>query len=182
MRLFLAIDPPDALLERVARAAAAVRTDGDGLRWSRPEDWHLTLVFLGEVDDEHRADLEKRIAAEVGRHEPLSLAVRGAGTFPGNDTRARVLWAGFEGDVGALGRLAADLRRAARKSGIPVERRPYVPHLTLARSRTPADFSRHRSSLRSMTTPFWTAEEVHLVHSVLGGSPRYRTVATWPLG
>ncbi|ASU82259.1 RNA 2',3'-cyclic phosphodiesterase [Nocardiopsis gilva YIM 90087] len=182
MRLFLAIDPPDDLLERVEEAASALRADGDGLRWSHPEDWHLTLVFLGEVDDGLRTLLEKRFAAEIHHHPPLSLAVRGAGTFPGDETRARVLWAGFEGDIGALGRLAADLRRVARKSGVPIERRPYVPHLTLARSRIPADVSGHRSVLRSLATPFWTADTVRLLQSIPGGSPRYRTVATWPLG
>ncbi|CAM3987693.1 RNA 2',3'-cyclic phosphodiesterase [Nocardiopsis rhodophaea] len=182
MRLFLAIDPPDDLLERVAEAAHALRSDGDGLRWSQPADWHLTLVFLGEISDERRSLLEQRFAAELRHHQPLSLAVRGAGTFPGDDTRARVLWAGFEGDIGALGRLAADLRRVARKSGVPIEHRPYVPHLTLARSRVPADVSRHRWVLRSLATPFWTADSVRLLQTIPGGSPRYRTVATWPLG
>ncbi|GAA1075258.1 RNA 2',3'-cyclic phosphodiesterase [Nocardiopsis composta] len=183
MRLFIAVDPPEDVLDEVQAAVAGVRRNGDGLRWSGRRDWHITLHFLGEVGERRRPGLEAAFAAEAARHGAPHIAVRGAGTFPGDDTRAVVLWAGVEGGTAALGRLAGGLRRTARRCGERVERRPYVPHLTLARSRTPVDLADTRTALAGLATPFWHVEEIHLMESRPGaGEDRYRTVATWPLG
>ncbi|MFC4562800.1 RNA 2',3'-cyclic phosphodiesterase [Nocardiopsis mangrovi] len=181
MKLFVELQPPPEVLEDVAAAVSAL-PPVDGLHPSSREEWHVTLVFLGEVPDDTAEGLRERLAAEAARHPPLRLAVRGAGTFPGDTARANVLWAGIEGDLEGLSALVAGLRRAARKSGLRVERRAHVPHLTLARSGPPMDLGEQRTALAGLGSPFWTAEDIRLMHSRPGEEPRYRTVATWRLG
>ncbi|MDA8369285.1 MAG: RNA 2',3'-cyclic phosphodiesterase [Nocardiopsaceae bacterium] len=181
MRLFVAITPPAQVLDEVAGTAGGLCSAAGELRWSSRDDWHLTLLFLGEVAQDDLPGLREHLAEEAARHARPRLAVRGAGTFPGDDTRAGVLWAGIEGDLDGLGALAAGLRKAARTAGFGVERRAYVPHLTLARSRRPTDMSTVRAALSQLTTCFWTVDDVHLMHSRPGGEPRYTTVATWRL-
>ncbi|MDA0566640.1 RNA 2',3'-cyclic phosphodiesterase [Streptomonospora sp. S1-112] len=153
-----------------------------GLRWSSPDEWHVTLVFLGEVADDAVPGVAERLAAEAARHAPFQVAVRGAGTFPGDPAQASVLWAGLEGDVDELTLLADGLRRAARKAGVRVDRRPYAPHLTLARVRPPGDVSALRYTLGRLATAFWTVEEVRLMRSHHPRRPRYETLQTWRLG
>ncbi|WP_046469921.1 RNA 2',3'-cyclic phosphodiesterase [Allosalinactinospora lopnorensis] len=181
MRFFVAVDPPAGVLEEMEEAVAFLRPWAPALRWTEREDRHLTLLFLGEVPDERLSEIRRRFGAEVALHHPLSLVVRGTGTFPGDTTRARVLWAGIDGDVRGLNLLSYGLRRAARKAGINVQKRPYVPHLTLARSRAPADLNELRTRLDPLESTPFTATNVHLVHSRPGSRPRYRTVSSWPL-
>lgn len=181
MRLFAALVPDDNALDALARSVAAARRGGDGLRWSSREQWHVTLVFLGEVPPEQGDRVRRRLARAVERHRAMTLGLGGAGTFPANPARARVLWARLTGDTAALTGLAADLRGTAADSGIAVEERGYTPHLTVARSRRATDLSAPYSRLAALTAGPWRADEVHLVRSLPGTTPRYRTVSTWGL-
>ncbi|WP_017556167.1 RNA 2',3'-cyclic phosphodiesterase [Nocardiopsis baichengensis] len=187
MRLFIAVTPPEHVLdaaEEAVREALGEHPD-PGLRWTRREDRHITLLFLGETAPGRLPALEQAFTDELARHGPERVALRGAGTFPGDDSAATVLWAGVQGEHTAspLAGPAAGLRRAARTGGVRVERRPFVPHLTLARSRRPAHLSALRTALGALATPFWEAGEVHLVESrPRDRGRRYRTAATWALG
>ncbi|GAA4940452.1 RNA 2',3'-cyclic phosphodiesterase [Streptomonospora halophila] len=206
MRLFVAVYPPKEVLDEVARAADALsaadglavargaldtsgRSDGPGgrprlglgLRWRDRAEWHFTVLFLGDVDAPGVPPLQERLAAEAARHERMSVAVRGGGTFPGDTGQASVLWAGLEGDVDGMTALAAGLRKVARKSGVRLDRRAFVPHLTLASSRPPTDMTALRYALGGLATPFWTVDAIHLVRSHHPARPRYETLATWAL-
>ncbi|RNL83997.1 RNA 2',3'-cyclic phosphodiesterase [Halostreptopolyspora alba] len=181
MRLFVAVDPPTTVAAEIEDHVSPLRARSPALRWTLPEDRHLTLVFLGEVPESRVPEIDRRMGAEVARHPPLSLEVRGSGTFPENSARARVLWAAVEGDRHRLTLLSYGLRGAARNSGIDVTRRPYVPHLTLARSKRPCDLGELRDRLDGLRSSGFTATEVRLVRSRIGGTPRYETIATWEL-
>lgn len=184
MRLFTAVDPPPEAVAQLRTAAQAGRDLTPELRWTSPEDWHLTLVFLGEVSDERVPGLSEALGRAVAGHGPLSLHVDGWGTFPrqsSGNRRASVLWAGLDGDTDALTALADDLREAARGVGIPVASGSYVPHITVARSRPARDL---RSTVRGLASPqgaAWRVGEVHLMESARGHGPRYRTVRSWAL-
>ncbi|KII00477.1 hypothetical protein LP52_01225 [Streptomonospora alba] len=207
MRLFVAVYPPQEVLDEVGRVASALSAAdrlyvagraldtadraadpgarprlGQGLRWRDPEEWHFTLLFLGEVPEDDVPQVERRLAAEAARHERPEVAVRGGGTFPGDTEHATVLWAGLEGDVDGVTLLADGLRKVARKSGIKGDRRAFVPHLTLAASRPPTDMTALRYGLSALATPFWTIGQIHLVRSHHPRRPRYETLATWALG
>lgn len=180
MRLFVAVAPPPAALDHLARALAEARgspSAGDPLRWIPPERWHLTLVFLGEVADDRADRLAAAIAPVAAARPPLALSLRGSGAFPG------VLWIGLAGDLADLDGLARAARRAVRAAGVAVERRPYRPHLTVARSRQPAAAALHatRDRLGAYAGPVFSADALRLVRSYPGPQPRYEQVAAWPL-
>jgi 2'-5' RNA ligase len=180
MRLFVAVTPPQESLDELRSATAAMRSARPELRWTRLEQWHLTLAFLGEVDDETRADLSVRLGRTAARHPTMRLALREAGRFGD-----RVLWTRVAGDVEALRGLAASVRAAARRARVAVEDRPYRPHLTLARGREGADLRPVVDALAGFAGRTWTAGELHLVRSHLGAGPertsRYETLTSWTL-
>lgn len=180
MRLFVAVTPPPQALDELSSATAAVRSARPELRWTRPDQWHLTLAFLGEVDDQACSDLSVRLGRAASRHPTMDLALHGAGRFGD-----RVLWSRIVGDVVALRGLAASVRAAARRAHIDVEDRPYRPHLTLARGREGADLRPVVDALAGFAGRTWTADELHLVRSHLGAGPertsRYEPLTSWKL-
>jgi 2'-5' RNA ligase len=140
VRLFVAVRPPVDVLAHLARTLA------------RPPapTWHLTLAFLGEVDDD--APLAGPLADVAARRPPFSLALAGSGRF------GPAVWVGVTGDVPALAGLAADVAAACGLG----DDRPYRPHLTVARGRLDP------AALASYAGPSWTVDRLVLVRSVLG--------------
>ncbi|WP_329457271.1 RNA 2',3'-cyclic phosphodiesterase [Streptomyces sp. NBC_01497] len=192
MRLFAAVLPPDDVRAALEAAVAPLRDlPGAGrLRWTGREAWHFTLVFLGEVDEDLLPGLGERLARAARRCEPFPLRVTGGGHFGG-----RALWAGADGDIPALRRLAERARAASRRAGIGTdEHRAYRPHLTLARASAPAagespvDLRPHVERLAAVEGEVWQVDGLCLVRSRLpdgrtpGARPRYETLARWPLG
>lgn len=180
MRLFVALTPPDEVTETLRVTTAALRELAPKLRWTRPEQWHVTLVFLGEVDDGLVGELSRRLERAATRHPPLSLSLGGGGRF-GN----RVLWTQVQGDRDNLRRLAGSAAAAARRSRLPVEDRPYRPHVTLARAAGQADLRPLVQRLACWEGPPWVAGQLRLVRSHLGaapdGSALHEPIAGWPL-
>lgn len=170
--------PSDAPTSGAQRAGGP---QAGGLRWVRPDAWHLTLTFLGAVEPRRIVDLEVRLGRAAGRAAPLSLRLAGAGRFG-----RHVLWAGVEGERDGVRRLAAATGAAARRVGLAVDDRPYRPHLTLARADGSSDLRALAAALADLASPSWTADELHLVQSHLGDGPdrtaRHEVVARWPLG
>ena len=184
MRLFVAIAPPPAVLDHLDTAAGPFRAGRPDLRWTSRDAWHVTLAFLGQVDESAAARLMPRLERAAHRHRAFRLAFRGAGAFPAA-TRANVLWSGLAGDRGALARLAESVAAGASRAGAPPpdRGRRFRPHLTLARCRVPADVTEIVAALAGYQGPQWTADHMHLVRSRLGATdqPRYAALASWPL-
>ena len=150
-------------------------------RWGATDRWHLTLLFLGAVADERVPPL-RTAAGEVAAAAPaMRLRLTGGGRF-GSVRRPQVFWVGLDGDVAALSALAAGLAAVARDLGLPVEDRPFRPHLTLGRwpPRRPADGTLPER-LVGYAGPDWPVTEVRMVESHLGTAARHETLAAWPL-
>lgn len=130
MRLFIAIELPDNLKAALGR----LRVDIPGARWVPPEQLHLTLAFLGEVEETAVGELGKALA--LIQMYPFQLSFSGTGCFP-NRHRPRVLWAGVEPQP-RLMQFAARVHEVVLACGIPQEDRPFSPHITLARLKFPA--------------------------------------------
>src|SRR5262249_21138456 len=126
-------------------------------------------------------ELTRRMGRAAARHPPLSLALGGGGRFG-----QRVLWTGVRGHREGLRRLAASAQAAARRSGVPVENRPYRPHLTLARADGETDLRPLVEQLELWHGPAWVAAQLHLMRSHLGAGPGssalHETITSWPLG
>ncbi|MFF0740809.1 RNA 2',3'-cyclic phosphodiesterase [Streptomyces sp. NPDC004111] len=194
MRLFVAVLPPPAAVGELGLFVDGLTAiEGAGaLRWTGRPGWHFTLAFLGEVEEERVAPLERALARAAGEARAFRLSLKGGGHFGG-----RALWAGAGGDTGALRRLAASAADAAREAGTePDTGLPFRPHLTLARTRRHGERARaaepdlgpYLAALAPFAGTPWTVDELALVRSNLpehgpgGGRPRYETVAAWPLG
>jgi 2'-5' RNA ligase len=184
MRLFVAIAPPSAVLDELDALVEPLRARRLDLRWTNREAWHVTLAFLGQVDEATAARLMPRLERAARRHHNFGLAFSGAGAFPAA-ARANVLWSGLSGDRRALARLAESVTAGASRAGTPPpdKGRRFQPHLTLARCRMPADVRELVAALAGHQGQPWTADRVHLVRSRLGASeqPRYSSLASWPL-
>ncbi|MFJ5264310.1 RNA 2',3'-cyclic phosphodiesterase [Streptomyces sp. NPDC088387] len=187
MRLFAAVLPPDDVTGELAEVVDELRKfpGAQELRWTGRPGWHYTLAFYGEVDDALVPELSVRLERAAHRTAPFALAVRGGGQFG----HGRALWAGAEGDVDTLGRLAERAGAAGREAGVDrEEHRRYQPHLTVARARDAVDVAAYVERLDGFTGSTWTVGELALVRSNLpvpgvpGEQPRYEAVASWPLG
>lgn len=176
-RLFIAIPIDETVTKRLYEVA---RTDQNTWRRVKPEALHLTLVFLGEIEETliPRAIHAMNLAAAAT--EPLTLAAEGLGAFP-NERRARVLWAGVTGDVAALINLQSALAARLEENGFDLEDRRFHPHITVARSREPSPLPARPD--RSTGFGQWRVTEIQLFESHLGaGGPRYEVRASAALG
>ena len=125
MRLFLAIVLPEALRAQLADLGRGL----PGARRVAPENLHLTLRFIGEVDRPQAGDLDAALGQI--RAPGFSLALAGVGCF-GAGEKVRSIWAGVETNPDLLG-LQAKIEAALRRAGVPPEGRRFKPHVTLAR-------------------------------------------------
>lgn len=132
MRTFLAIDLNDEIRHAYAELYERGRRY-DGLRWVLPQNLHITLRFLGAIDPERTAPLASDVEAEIAHLVPFRMTIGAPGSF-GPCDHPRVLWFGVGFGTRALRQLARQVERAARRSGFPKERRPWRPHLTVARN------------------------------------------------
>lgn len=168
MRLFVAAWPPP---EVVASLAALPRPHVAGLRWTRPDQWHVTLRFLGHVEG------VEPVVAALAAVEGLAPATAMLGPEVGRFGH-RILHVPVRGLEEAAGAVVA----ATRSIGEPPEDRPFQGHVTLARVA-----GRARVDLRPLTgtalSASWPVDELTLVSSRLGPSgPRYEVVGRFPLG
>lgn len=178
MRAFIAIDlAPEikAVLRELVRALRATRAD---VRWVEPEGMHLTLKFLGEIDDARAGRVGEVLAGTGRRHPAFPLRLEGTGAFPG-DRAPRVFWAGVVAGP-ELGALHADLEGSLAAEGFEPEAREFRPHLTLGRVKGPGRLREAAAELekrRAETFGAMTARRIGLVESRLGpGGPVYRIV------
>jgi 2'-5' RNA ligase len=164
----VAVTPPVAARDHLAAALAPLRDAPGAPRWADPGRWHLTLLFLGAVPPALLPGLTAGVGASVAGTPPAVLRLAGAGRF-GPRGRPRVCWAGVDGEVSVLTALAGRLAAAARGLGLPVEDRPFRPHLTLGRwpPRRPADGDLP-DRLAGYRGPDWPLAEVALVRSTAG--------------
>jgi 2'-5' RNA ligase len=185
MRLFVALSPPPGALAELEETVERLRAGWPQLRWPSPDKWHVTLAFLGEVDESKLAELGVRLERAAARHDSQRLLISGGGAFP-SPAKARTLIARIEsadGDLTRLVALARSVAAGARRAGAPPpdEGRRYRPHLTLARTKQPADLGGLVAALGGPHGTPWLAAEIELVESRLGPAPDYRTIGSWPL-
>ena len=163
MRLFVSLRPSRQALAHLGAALSGRRT-------SNPEQWHITLAFLGEVG---RAEiLYDGLRAAAARTPEFALHLAGSGAFSG----PRVVWAGVGGDVDGLAALAAEVQQACREAGIALESRRFRPHLTIGKTGRIDP-----SQLSAYEGPPWTVHQVELVRSVLGTSVSHTVLERFPL-
>ena len=184
-RTFLALELPDAIkaalrrrIERLAHALPEVRfVDVAGL--------HLTLAFLGELDNAHLAAATEAAEEAASAHAPITLRLARLGTF-GSARSPRVIWVGLAGEVAQLGALQSTLADALAARGFPREARPFAPHLTLARIKKSLsdDLLAALARLQGEPAPdaAWQADALSVMKSeLLRPAALYTALSRWPL-
>ena len=194
LRTFVALELPDGVRAAIGRTIERLNSElGERnrcLRWVDASAAHLTLKFLGATPETAVAGVEAAMREAVGAWAKgeLSLATSHVGFFPGPRV-PNVIWLGLDGDVERLGALRDALEGTIAPLGWPTEKRPFQPHLTLARFRkeaTPAE----RAGVARVLGQLWAPEpvpfrlcEVSLMQSVLGpAGAQYSRLVAVPLG
>lgn len=164
MRLFVGLAVDEKVKETLERLTLRLRTKDDGLRWSSPDQWHVTLVFLGEVDNTERRRLVRELDAV--RQAALTLRMEQLDVFE----RSGILYVEVEVSAELL-RLYEDVAASVRRAGLHVEERPYRAHITLARARNKDGRKTiahlRRSAEQQRLSVRWEASEFLLYESQL---------------
>jgi RNA 2',3'-cyclic 3'-phosphodiesterase len=173
LRLFVAVDVPDDVKAGVAAFVSEYRTRVPVARWTGEAGWHVTLKFLGSTWPRSMETVREGVAAAAEGVASFETRITEAGVFP-SARRARVVWAGLDDASGAFRRLSASLDSLLAEIVEP-ERRPFTPHLTLARLNPPRDIGEFAPDLvgRPVTSRTFSVDRLVLYRSHL--SPRGAT-------
>ena len=181
MRLFVALDIPDAVRRALRELMARLKPECAGARWVRPEGMHITLKFLGETD-EAKLDSIRAALSSIHSGDAIESNFRGIGFFP-NEFHPKVVWCGIQASSN-LPELAADVDHALQSLSFSAETRAFTPHLTLARFNSHKGLDtlvRAANNLKSYDFGSARSSEFHLYQSVLKPSgPEYTRLATFP--
>jgi 2'-5' RNA ligase len=135
-RTFIAVELPDDVRAFLTRQIAHLGRAVPGVRWVDPASLHLTLAFLGELDDEALAAAMTATEEAAVADAPFTLRTGKLGTF-GPAFAPRVIWLGVEGETKRLLAVQEDLVQRLEAADFPREERLFSPHLTLARLKAP---------------------------------------------
>ncbi|OGP17339.1 MAG: 2'-5' RNA ligase [Deltaproteobacteria bacterium GWC2_55_46] len=137
MRTFIAIRIPTEVKEALRAVQESLDRGFKSVGWVRPEAVHLTLKFLGEVDDKRLEELGSALQEAASGIPPFSLTVEGVGGFP-NQKSPRVIWAGIKENE-SFAKLQRQVEEHLNAIGFEREERPFTPHLTLCRIKSIGD-------------------------------------------
>lgn len=184
MRLFAALEVPGAVRDPLEQAVAPLREGRDDLKWTPPHQWHLTVAFVGRVDEGRLPAVAGALAEAASDAPPaIDLSLAAGGRFG-----KRVLWVGVDDRPdGAVALVGTAAQVALKAAGLPVDEKDVHPHLTLARSR-----GRRGPGIRPELAEAvprldasWTVDELVLFSSVRQGHGepnRYEPVDRFPFG
>jgi RNA 2',3'-cyclic 3'-phosphodiesterase len=188
MRLFVAVEIPEDLRQKIAEFAAplqiaATKVKAD-VKWVRPDRFHFTLKFLGECSENHMPDIHTALETAAQGVRPFPLTLGGLGGFP-EQGALRIIWLGAQEGADSLVKLATLVEEACDLAGLPEADHPFSSHLTLGRLRGYKNSYKLRDAM--MTLPAeplgaFTVESIHLVQSKLTShGPEYTVLREFPL-
>ena len=171
IRSFIAIELPAAVRGAVGDVQARLLRARLGVKvsWTRPDNIHLTLQFLGNIPDELVPRISTSLAAVAGKQGTFDLPVGGVGAFP-NLRAPHVLWVGCRDKAGKLKALTGAVQTAMQEFGFVPERREFAAHLTLGRAKWPrpdAALTRVLDSVKDADCGAMRVDVVHLFQSQL---------------
>jgi 2'-5' RNA ligase len=183
LRCFVAVLVDPAVLDELQVVQRFLRRQVEAVvRWTQPEQMHLTLHFLGEVEAGVIDEMMVQLGAVTSGFQPLELFLQGTGVFPERG-RPRVIWAGLGGEVEKLGQLQREVVRAVAPFGDHQEVKSFHPHLTMGRMRPgPGATADLPALLRSLEGPRpvrWRVRELALIRSdLLPSGAKYTVIST----
>lgn len=174
LRLFVGIELPEA----VRQALAELREAHPAARWHEPEQLHLTLSFIGQVEQGRVQGIAQALVNPPG--PSFKLAVQSVDYF-GSAERPRIIWAGVA-DSAPLHRLQQQVEERLLPLGLQLDERPYTPHITLARVRQGLPLQAFLQRHGALALPAFPVEHICLFLSSGGDqSVRYQVLERFPL-
>jgi len=185
IRSFLAFELPVDIKKIIMAVSEDVKQLPLDVRWVNVANIHLTIVFMGDVQEEEIKPIQEIVKGVCLGYGPFSIGIKGIGLF-GNRRNPRVLWIGLDGAIGRMGYFRDNLQKKLRPFGIKEEKRRFKPHLTLGRFRKGAGAGTHLNDLLSkyhdLTSPEGIIEELVLFKSDLRpGGAVYSRLNGWSL-
>ncbi|MBF0453205.1 MAG: RNA 2',3'-cyclic phosphodiesterase [Magnetococcales bacterium] len=179
-RFFVGIVPPQPLKEAILQATKPYRQRLHGFRWLSAQTYHITPRFFGHLTADEAPVLVDQLNRIAALFQPFTLQLTQWGGFP-NLRRPRVLWLGVGGkSASLLTNFAAEMGGISPTSD---NHKPFYPHLSVARSRSPLPLCATKLSQAPVPDLPWQVEQFHLIRSTLDGQgTHYKTVATFSLG
>lgn len=135
MRTFVAIPLTEEVHQELAKLQDSLRKSGCDIKWANPANIHLTLKFLGEIDDKQTEDIKASLAQALTGHNSFWIHIAGIGAFP-RLSYPKIIWVGIDKGSKECIALARSIEEAVEKLELRKEKRPFSPHLTLGRIRT----------------------------------------------
>ncbi len=148
MRAFIAVEISEAARTGVARLQEQLKTAGADVNWVEPQNLHLTLKFLGEIEESRVPELTAALSTSL-QTPPFTFTLEGTGAFPRTE-HPKVLWAGINEGKEPLIELAREVEAACGRCEFPPEERPFSPHLTIGRVRSPKGLNRLVQKLQAI--------------------------------
>lgn len=175
IRAFLAIDLPASLRPVLSRAQEELKKSGADVKWVPPGNIHLTLKFFGNIPEDQVEAIAQAARSVAAAQAPFALMITDAGAFP-SPKNPRVVWLGVEGDLAVIRDFHRRLEAAFAPLGFAPEDRPFSPHLTLGRVKSPAgrpELTRRLVTLPSPDcTPFKVSEVILFRSNLSPKGPR----------
>jgi 2'-5' RNA ligase len=185
IRAFLAIDLPASLRPVLSWAQDELKKSGADVKWVPVGNIHITLKFFGNITEVQVADISEGVTAIAAGQEPFSLTVMNAGAFP-SPKNPRVVWLGVGGDLEIMRDFHRRLETAFAALGFPPEDRPFSPHLTLGRVKSPSGRAALTRCLAHLPSPdcapFPVSETVLFRSNLSPQGATYLPLKVIPLG
>lgn len=164
IRTFIAIELNEETHSELSSLLSALKESDADVKWVAPEVIHLTLKFLGYIDDVKIKEVQKILDEIIKNFKPFVLSLKGIGAFPKLDY-PRVVWVGVDAGKNETSQLAKELEDRLEKIGIPKEDREFHPHITLGRVKS----SKNKDKLKSIieTTKFEPRSKINVDHLTL---------------
>ncbi len=174
-RAFIAVVPRGSVRAGLGKLVGRLKNldSEDAVRWVTPDAMHITLAFLGQLEESKAAPLTSALEKAVVGMAAFDLSIGKLGTFGERRRRggAQVIWAGLEGDVVALGQLQERVSDAVGHVGLRVESRGFQPHFTLGRVRRGRRWRLMAADALQPPAAMFRVTEVSLMESRLGRGP-----------
>ena len=171
IRAFIAIEIDHSALRQIFAAVDELSQRISGIRWTPPTNCHLTLKFLGDIDEKQIEPIGQVLERDLDLFPRFTINAKGLGVFP-DAKRPRVLWVGIEGNP--LAALAEKVEKALASLGFAQEQRKFTPHLTIGRwrqfERTDKDLTDALAKWQERDFNGSTVHEVVLFQSILSPS------------